>query len=95
MKSIQPLGDRILVKRDEEKVTDAGILIPDTTREKSDKATVVAVGPGNYNENGIRMMPDVCAGDRILFNPYSGFKVEIEGIEHIIIAEGDALGVIQ
>jgi len=93
---IRPLGDRILVRRiQEEEKTKGGIIIPDTAKEKPQEGKVVAVGKGKMTEEGKLLVPDVKAGDRILFGKYSGSEVKIEGEEHLILREDDILGVLE
>ena len=93
---IRPLGDRILVRRiQEEEKTKGGIIIPDTAKEKPQEGKVVAVGKGKVTETGKLLVPDVKAGDRILFGKYSGSEVKIEGDEHLILREDDILGVLE
>ena len=93
---IRPLGDRILVKRiQEEEKTKGGIIIPDTAKEKPQEGKVVAVGKGKMSEQGKLIVPDVKAGDKILFGKYSGSEVKIEGEEHLILREDDILGVLE
>jgi chaperonin GroES len=93
---IQPLQDRILVKRiEEEERTKGGIIIPDTAKEKPQEGVVVAVGRGKILEDGTLLPLDVKAGNRILFQKYAGTEVKIEGVEHLIMREEDILGVIE
>jgi chaperonin GroES len=93
---IRPLGDRILVKRiKEEEKTKGGIFIPETAKEKPQEGKVVAVGKGKMTEQGKLLVPDVKAGDKILFGKYSGSEVKIDGEEHLILREDDILGVIE
>jgi chaperonin GroES len=93
---IRPLGDRILVKRiKEEDKTKGGIIIPDSAKEKPQEGKVVAVGKGKMTETGKLVAPDVKAGDRILFGKYTGSEVKHEDEEHLILREGDILGVLE
>jgi chaperonin GroES len=93
---IRPLGDRILVKRiKEEDKTKGGIIIPDTVKEKPQEATVVAVGKGRVAETGELIVPEVKAGDRILFGKYSGSEVKLDTEEHLILREDDILGMVE
>jgi chaperonin GroES len=93
---IRPLGDRILVKRiKEEDKSKGGIIIPDTAKEKPQEGLVVAVGKGKMAETGYLLVPDVKAGDRILFGKYSGSEVKFEDEEHLIVREDDVLGVLE
>ena len=92
---IQPLADRVLVKRvdDEEEQSIGGIIIPDTAKEKPQEAEVVAVGPGR-TEDGKRIALDVKKGDTVLIGKYSGTEVKLDGEEHLILREEEILAVI-
>ena len=93
---IRPLGDRILVKRiKEEEKTKGGIIIPDAAKEKPQEGKVVAVGKGKVTEEGKLLVPDVKAGDKILFGKYAGSEVKLDGEEHLILREDDILGVLE
>ena len=93
---IRPLGDRILVKREEPSDTvKGGIIIPETAKEKPQEGKVVAVGPGKLDDDGKRVPLEVKKGDRILMGKYSGTEVKIDGDEHIIMREDDVLAVIE
>ncbi len=93
---VRPLQDRILVKRvEEEAKTKAGIIIPDSAKEKPQEGLVVAVGPGKVTDAGTRVPPDVKAGDRVLFGKYSGTDIKIEGEEHLILREDDVVAIIE
>ena len=92
---IQPLQDRILVKRldaDEEQI--GGIIIPDSAKEKPHEGEVIAVGPGKVTDDGKRQAPEVNEGDKILFAKYAGTEVKSEGEEYLIMREDDVLAVI-
>jgi chaperonin GroES len=92
----RPLHDRVLVRRLEaEEKTAGGIIIPDTAKEKPMEGEVVAVGPGARNDKGELVIPDVKAGDRILFGKWSGTEVKIDGEELLIMKESDIMGIIE
>ena len=95
--ALRPLGDRILVKRIEEKEqkSPGGIIIPDTAKEKPQRGTVTAVGKGAINDKGERMPMDVKEGDEVLFGKYSGNDVKIDGEEYLILKESEVLGIIE
>lgn len=91
---IQPLGDRVVVKpadKNEEKVLASGIIIPDTvTKEKPGKGTVVAVGPGRFNEDGDGRIPmEVKVGNTVMFKKPWDEPVKINGVEYYILSESD------
>jgi len=93
----KPLGSRVLVKRLEEKEegkTSGGIYIPDTAKEKPQRGKIVAVGPGELNEEGKRVPMEVKKDDEILFGKYSGSEVKIDGIEYLIIQQSEILGTV-
>jgi chaperonin GroES len=76
---IRPLQDRIIVKRiEEEEKTKGGIIIPDSAKEKPMEGEVISVGSGKVLENGTKQVPEVKAGDRVLFGKYSGTEVKID-----------------
>jgi chaperonin GroES len=92
---VQPLHDRILVRRVEEKEQKRGeIIIPDTAKEKPMEGKVIAVGTGRIEKDGTRIPLEIKVGDRVLFGRYAGTEVKIEDKEHIILREEEVLGVI-
>ena len=93
---IRPLQDRVLVRASPRKRRPrAGIIIPDTAKEKPVEGEVVAVGNGKVDEDGKLRPLDVKEGDRVLFGKYSGTEIKIDGEEHLILREDDILGVIE
>jgi chaperonin GroES len=91
---IQPLHDRLVVKRIEpEDVVRGGILIPDTAKEKPQSGIVKAVGRGKILENGNRLEMTVKEGDQILFAKYSGTEIKLDGEEYLIIREDEVLAI--
>jgi chaperonin GroES len=91
----RPLHDRVVIKRIEaEARTAAGIIIPDTAKEKPQEGEVIAVGPGGRDEMGKLTPIDVKVGDRILFGKWSGTEVKIDGDEYLIMKESDIMGVL-
>jgi chaperonin GroES len=92
---IQPLHDRVIVKRiDEGEQVRGGIIIPDSAKEKPQEGEVIAAGLGKYKEDGSRQALDVKAGDRVLFGKYGGSEIKINGEELLIMREDEILGVI-
>ena len=95
--SFQPLHDRVVVRRiDAEEKSKGGIIIPDNAKEKPSEGMVVAVGPGARDDSGKIIVPDVKAGDRILFGKWSPAPmVKLDaGDELLIMKESDIMGVI-
>jgi chaperonin GroES len=92
----RPLHDRLVIRRLEgEERTKAGIIIPDTAKEKPQEGEVVAVGPGARDEAGKLIPIDLKAGDRVLFGKWSGTEVKIDGEELLIMKESDVMGVLE
>ena len=92
---LQPLNDRILVKRlESEEKTASGLYIPDTAKEKPSKGEVIAVGPGKVDDNGNRVALTVKKGDMVLFNKYAGTEVKLDGVDHLVLREDDVLAII-
>jgi chaperonin GroES len=92
--SLKPLEDRIAVHpSEEEETTSSGIVIPDTAKEKPQEGTVVAVGPGRF-EDGNRVPLDVAVGDKVIYSKYGGTEVKVEGAEYLILSARDVLAVI-
>jgi chaperonin GroES len=93
--NIQPLHDRVIVKRiDEGEQVRGGIIIPDSAKEKSQEGEVIAAGLGKYREDGSRQPLDVNAGDRVLFGKYGGSEIKLNGEELLIMREDEILGII-
>jgi chaperonin GroES len=91
----RPLHDRVVVKRiDADEKSAGGIIIPDTAKEKPSQGEVTAVGPGGRDEAGKLIPIDIKVGDLVLFGKWSGTEVKIDGIELLIIKEGDIMGVL-
>ena len=92
---LQPLFDRVVIKRmEEEKMSAGGIVIPDSATEKPIKGEVVAVGPGKSLDNGSHRAPSVKAGDKVLFGKYSGTEVKLDGTEYLVVKEDDIFAVL-
>ena len=94
--SLKPLEDRIVVKPNEEdETTVSGIVIPDTAKEKPQEGTVVAVGPGRFNEDGDERIPlDVKAGDTVIYSKYGGTEVKVEGEDYLVLSGRDVLAIV-
>ena len=88
--SIKPLADRVLVKPMEaESKTASGLIIPDTAKEKPQKGTIVAVGPGTKDEE-----MQVKAGDVVLYGKYAGTELSVDGTDYLIMRQSDVFAVI-
>lgn len=88
--NVRPLADRVMVKPAEaETKTAAGIIIPDTAKEKPMKGEVVAVGPGKKDEP-----MTVKVGDQVLYGKYSGTEINVDSEEYLIMRESDIYAII-
>jgi chaperonin GroES len=93
--AIKPLEDRIVVQASEAETTTAsGLVIPDTAKEKPQEGTVLAVGPGRF-EDGQRIPLDVSVGDKVLYSKYGGTEVKYGGEEYLVLSARDVLAVIE
>ncbi len=88
--SIKPLADRVVVQPSAaDEKTAGGIIIPDTAKEKPQRGTVMAVGPGKKDEP-----LSVKEGDKVLYGKYAGTEISIDGNDYLILRESDILAVI-
>ena len=87
---LKPLADRVVVRPIErEEVTKAGIVLPDTAKEKPQEGAVIAFGPGRLSVDGKRIPMDVKVGDIVIYAKYGGAEIKIEDEELIILRESD------
>ncbi len=93
--SITPLGDKVVVlPREAEEVSASGIIIPDTVKkQKTERGTVVATGPGRYEEGALVPMT-VKKGDEVIFEQTYRDPIEIDGEEYYIFSESSILAII-
>ena len=92
--NIKPLEDRIVVQTLEaEQTTASGLVIPDTAKEKPQEGTVVAVGPGRF-EDGTRVPLDVAIGDKVIYSKYGGTEVKVEGDEYLVLSARDLFAIV-
>jgi len=90
--NINPMGDRILVKRVEAlKKSAGGIIIPSTSQEEPSEGIIIAVGSGVINKNGKIIPLEVKIGDKVLFGKWGGTEIKVDGEDLLIIKESDIL----
>jgi chaperonin GroES len=93
--SIQPIGDRVVVEREEsESITAGGIVLPDSAKDKPTRGKVLAVGEGRLKKNGERTPLQVKPGDRVLFTSYAGEAFKLGDRDLLLMHEEDILAVI-
>ena len=92
---LKPLADRVVVEpTEQEELTASGIYVPETAKEKPQKGTVIAVGPGRKDDEGKRIPMDVAMGDRVLYARYAGTEVKLEDKKYLILKESDILAIL-
>jgi len=94
---IRPLYDRVVVRRkEEEKTTAGGIVLPGSAKEKPNQGEVIAVGPGKALDNGETRPSALKVGDKVVFGQYAGSNtIEIDGEELIIMGESEIFAVVE
>ncbi len=97
--NLQPIGDRIIVRREESSdKTAGGIILPDTAKQKPQRGVILAVGPGKQNKKtGERSPMQLKVGDKVLFTSWAGdeYKDRKQGGEVLVMHEEDVLAVIE
>jgi len=93
---LQPLGDRLVVKREESlDRTQGGIYLPDSAKDKPTRGTIISVGDGKLLENGTRGALQVKVGDKVLFTSYAGENIEVGDEEYVLMSESEVLAVLE
>ncbi len=88
---LKPLADRVLLKQEKaETTTKSGIILPEAAQEKTQTATVEAVGPGTEKEK-----ITVKVGDRVMYDKYSGVQIKMDGEEYLIVKNSDIIAVVE
>jgi chaperonin GroES len=99
MKSILPVGEKVILKRvKQDDVTKGGIIIPEVAKGRHTLSwigEVIAVGPGKALDNGQRVTPDVRVGDKVVVPKHIETALEVEGDEIAVVLESQLLGVLE
>lgn len=92
---LQPLGDRVVVQREEaEGKTAGGIFLPDTAKDRPTRGTIICVGDGKLLDDGSRSKLQVKAGDKVIFTSYAPEPFKIGEEEYLLMREEDILAII-
>ncbi|KRM03223.1 co-chaperone GroES [Limosilactobacillus gastricus] len=91
---LKPLGDRVVLKAEDEEQTVGGIVLASNAKNKPTTGTVVAVGPGKTLDNGQVRELSVKEGDKVLFDKYAGSEVEYNGDKYLVVHENDLVAVV-
>ena len=93
---LQPLGDRVVVRREDSEATTAGgIVLPDSAQDKPARGTIISIGDGRLLDDGSRGDFQVKKGDRVIFTSYAGEAVNVDDDEFLLMREDDILAVIE
>ena len=93
---LKPLGGRVIVEPiEQEEMTAGGIILPETAKEKPQEGKILAVGPGDRDDEGKRIAMEVKVGDRVLYAKYSGTEVKVDGKKLLILKENDILAMLE
>ena len=93
--NLKPLGDRVLIEPNEaEEITASGIVLPETAKEKPQKGTILAVGPGRLLDSGERAPMEVKVGDKVIYAKYAGTEYKDGDKTYLIAGEKDILAVV-
>ena len=93
---LRPLGDRLVIQpMAREEMTQSGIVLPDTVKEKPQEGTIVAAGPGRLTDEGVREPMDVKEGEKVLYAKYAGTEFKVDDEEYLIVSQKDILAVVE
>ncbi|MEK7323698.1 MAG: co-chaperone GroES [Chloroflexota bacterium] len=94
--NLKPLGDRLVVEPlEQEEMTVSGIVLPETAKEKPQRGSVLATGPGARDDQGKRIAMDVQVGDVVLFAKYAGSEIKLDAKKLLILKESDILAIVE
>ena len=93
--NLKPLGDRVVLKREEaEEKTASGLFLAGTAKEQPQLAEVIAVGPGALVD-GKRTPMDVKVGDKVFYAKYGGSEIKIDGVQYIVMSQSDIMAIVE
>ena len=95
--NVKPLGDKLIVKRaDPQQMTESGIYLPESAKDKPREGEIIATGKGILNRESGEYIPfSVKAGDKVIFTSYAGTEIKVDNAEYLIMTEDDILGIIE
>ena len=92
---LKPLFDKVVLKQVEAvETTKAGIILPDSAKEKPEVSEIVAVGPGGLVD-GKEVVMTLKAGEKVITAKYAGTQVKLDGVEYNIVSQSDILAVVE
>ena len=95
--NVKPLGDKLIVKRaDPQEMTESGIFLPESAKDKPREGEIIATGKGILNRESGEYLPfSVKTGDKVIFTSYAGTEIKVDNAEYLIMTEDDILGIIE
>jgi chaperonin GroES len=94
--NLKPLGSRVVIEPiEQEDITAGGIVLPETAKEKPQQGNILAIGPGDRDEDGKRVAMDVAVGDKVLYAKYSGTEIKMDTKKLLIMKESDILAIVE
>jgi chaperonin GroES len=94
--NLKPLGDRVVVKPQEQvQTTASGLALPETAKEKPQQGEVIAVGAGRRDDNGKHIPMEVSVGDTVLYAKYGGTEVKVNDDKLLVLKESDILAIVE
>ena len=95
--NVKPLGDKLIVKRaDPQEMTESGIYLPESAKDKPREGEIIATGKGILNRESGEYLPfSVKTGDKVIFTSYAGTEIKVDNAEYLIMTEDDILGIIE
>lgn len=94
--NFKPMADRVLVRQSEsETKTTSGFFIPDSSVEKANTGTILAVGPGKTTKDGVVVPIPVEVNNKVMFAPGAGIPVRVEGEDYIVLKEEELIAVVE
>jgi len=94
--NFRPLGNRVLVRRIDEKETlKGGIILPDTAKKKQEQAEVIAIGTGKKDKSGNLIPIPVQVGQVVLMEKYSGQEIKLNEQDFVIVKADDLIAIVE
>lgn len=93
--TLKPLGNRVVIEPiEQDDKTASGIILPETAKEKPQKGTIIAAGPGEANDKGDLVALQVKEGDTVMYAKYAGTEIKLDGKKLLILRESDLLAIL-
>jgi len=87
--NFKPVQDKVLIKPDEPVKQIGMIALNGSNNDKNIIGTVIAIGAGNYNENGVITPVNLKINQKVCFPKTSGVELELDNQKYLIVKESD------